>query len=600
MKKNEFLKMSLLIIFIFLVPVLCFAQFKEEWVTKDIVGNDIAVDDNGNVYVTGFTAGTATGSDYATVKYNANGVQQWMVRYNGPGNGLDQAFSLAIDKNANVYVTGESTGSGTGLDFATIMYNANGVQQWVTRYNGPGNGEDGSSNFISHGIPKRIAVDASGSVYVTGPSAGSGTGMDYATIRYNATGVQQWVARYNGPSNGFDAAIALAVDDNSNVFVTGISQGVGTGNDFATVRYNSNGNQQWVTRYNGPVNNDDAARDIALDINGNIYVTGSSIRGFIQFEGEEFSITNYLTVKYNTAGVQQWEATYDGPVGQHIVSRPSALAVDGMGNVYVTGQSGFTTDEEDYATVKYDANGVQQWAARYTSTDFDHRAFAIALDGFDNVYVTGQSDLNYTTVKYNTNGVQQWVAKGSEDLSFGAVAHSIAVDALANVYVTGDPVTIKYSQPLAVCGTKEDKVMVCHKGKRTLCISKTDVLEHLRHGDKIGECPVEEAEPAITARQFFAPGNAQPDHIEVFCAPNPVSTHLKISYALPVNAHVCIKVYDMMGRQITTLVDAAKQAGIHNADLNVETIGNGMYYYHITVKSTNTTWSQTGKISVVK
>src|SRR5688572_6016919 len=114
--------------------------------------------------------------------------QEWVARYNGPGNNFDDAQVVAVDESGNVYVTGSSTGIGTGLDYATIKYNSAGVQQWEARYNGSGNSSD---------LAIVLAVDASGNVYVTGSSAGIGTGDDYTTIKYNAAGVQQWEARYN-------------------------------------------------------------------------------------------------------------------------------------------------------------------------------------------------------------------------------------------------------------------------------------------------------------------------------------------------------------------------------------------------------------------
>jgi hypothetical protein len=79
------------------------------------------MDSSNNVIVTGYSS-NGTNYDYATIKYSGAGVPLWTNRYNGPGNGDDEASAVAVDHSGNVIVTGYSYGSGSGDDYATIKY----------------------------------------------------------------------------------------------------------------------------------------------------------------------------------------------------------------------------------------------------------------------------------------------------------------------------------------------------------------------------------------------------------------------------------------------------------------------------------------------
>ena len=219
-------------------------------------------------------------------------------------------------------------------------------------------------------------------------------------------GVQEWVARYDGPSHSYDAAHALATSpDGSTVFVTGDSSGRRTtGRDYATVAYSAvTGRQLWVRRYSGPGRRTDIAWSVAVSPDGSrVFVTGGST--------VMPHIDDYVTIAYAAAtGRQLWNSRYQGPAGGS--SDASALVVSPDGSrVFVTGESdGAGGASAGYATVAYSAaTGRQLWVRRHMpQRGFDYAtAVAVSPDG-SRVLVTGTAQ--YATVAYSAaTGRQLW------------------------------------------------------------------------------------------------------------------------------------------------------------------------------------------------
>lgn len=451
-------KKSPLILGMTLVVAVAKAQTSNQaWVQRYSgpgVGIDMAsaivADSGGNAYVTGYSWGGSSGHDYATIAYSSEGVPLWTNRYNGPGNESDQAKSVAVDSNQNVYVTGWSKGDGSGSDYATIAYSVSGMPLWTNYYNGPAGGND---------VATALAVGRNSNVYVTGLSANLQTwpyNYDYVTIAYSSAGVALWTNRYRGPSHNNAEASAIAVNGTGNVFITGASRGPDYYYHYATIGYSTAGTPLWTNRYSGRADVSYYPTAIAVDDkSGNVYVTGSS----------EGNVTHdYATVGYSSDGTPLWTNRYSGGLGA-AKDQALAVAVDDNRNVYVAGRSQLLAslnEDYDYATIAYSSSGLPLWTNRYSGGfgDGNDEALAVAVNDGGNVYVTGKSHggsngADCLTIAYSNTGLPLWTNRYNGPANGGDIAFAVAADRLGNVFITGfsdggtnssyDFVTVKYS-----------------------------------------------------------------------------------------------------------------------------------------------------------
>ncbi|MBL8015718.1 MAG: hypothetical protein JNK43_00485, partial [Ignavibacteria bacterium] len=168
--------------------------------------------------------------------------------------------------------------------------------------------------------------------------------------------------------------------------------------------------QQWVKRYNGSDNKSDYAKKVLVDrSSGSVFVTGYSFN----------SSGNYyiVTIKYNSAGIQQWVKTYNGiPNGN---DDPGDMTLDNLGNLIITGTSTGLGSGNDCITIKYDYNGNLKWVKRYNGTgNGDDAGLAITSDTQGGIVITGRSRGIFSgtntsddiiTIKYDYFGNQEWM-----------------------------------------------------------------------------------------------------------------------------------------------------------------------------------------------
>jgi uncharacterized delta-60 repeat protein len=424
-------------------------DMSEEWAQRyefplqasNDFSNAIATDGEGNIYIAGYSDATYSNGDFLTVKYSPKGDTLWTRRYRGALSEFNEATAIVIDKNANVVVTGYSTTAATHEDYVTMMYDKLGNLQWSARYNGSGDSID---------VPTSIGVDSAGNVYVTGYSYDATSDIDYLTIKYNQNGIQQWITRYNGAANGVDVANAMTVTSGGNVYVTGYSDGGGTGFDIATICYTSLGLERWRNKYNGSANGDDVANAICLDPSGNVLIAGSSYGGA--------SGTDYITIKDSSNGNELWSKRYSASGNGN--DQATALTVDRSGNIIVTGYSSGAGTSYDYATVKYSKDGDLQVITRYNSGgNGADIATGVVTNSLRDIFVTGYSQIDlgslfdYVTVVYDSAGNRKNIFRYNGTGGRNDIPTGIVLDYDENVYVTGssdgnafDCATVKYSR----------------------------------------------------------------------------------------------------------------------------------------------------------
>ena len=407
---------SLKLCMILILLCITTAGWSEPWEWNTFMGSwnsdkgySIAADGNGNVYVTGISKATwgspvnaYTGrSDIFVAKLNSSGMLAWNTFMGSSDD--DEGNGVAVDSNGNVYVVGhsESTWGSPVIahagseDVFAAKLNSSGELQWNTFMGA-------SDRDYGYGI----AVDGSGSVYVTGSSESTwgspvnahAGGFDIFAAKLNTNGIRQ-LHTFMGGSNT-DMGRGIAIDGSGNVYVAGYSYATWglPINEFAgyfdaiVAKLSSSGERQWHTFMGG--SSWDYGMSIAANGSGNVYVAGYSNATWGSPVNAHAGSEDVYAAKLNSSGELQWNTF----MGSSSMDNGGSIAIDSSGEVFVAGYSDKTWGSPvnthagyiDIFAARLNNTGVRQGNTFMGGSTLDDRG-SIAIDGNDNVYVTGAS-----------------------------------------------------------------------------------------------------------------------------------------------------------------------------------------------------------------
>lgn len=407
-------------------------QLRRQWVqtysnqTTSLPSNDIglavAVDQNGNVVVTGVSNSDDGGSDIYTAKYAANdGRLLWQVRRSADSAQYfgDSGVAVKVDSAGDVLVAGNSSGY-----YAAKYAGSDGHIIWETRYVDP----SGSGPQYVRGV----AMDKSGNLIIAG-DIGSEIGVDplgggnvflndLLTVKFAAAdGHVVWVRRYDDARRQHDTAHAVAVDDEGNVSVGGETTETDTSTDLYVAKYAAaDGRTLWEHKYTNGDRNYERVYAMTTDASGNVLVTGKSAY-------------NLYSAKYAAAtGATIWEKLLTGPSE----SEGRGIAVDASGNAIICGHSTASSRTSFYVAKLHASTGDTMWEQRH-GLDGASEALQVLVDKNGDVFASGYDSPNevrntdlYTAKLSGTTGAFRW--EGTYD----SPAHSDENPAITPIALT--------------------------------------------------------------------------------------------------------------------------------------------------------------------
>jgi hypothetical protein len=366
---------------------------------------DLAAGPKRSVYAVGVAQGTEETGKLLVVRYSPDGARLWTRQYGAGGSGAYGFRALAVADGVIVVGSAGNVSSPHKLDIVVIKYSATGRRLWTTRYDGPGHKDDTPAGIV-HGYYSVTGelVD----VYVGGTSVGDGTGRDYVVLKIHLrSGRTLWTRRYDGPAQR-DVLTALAPGPRGRVYVTGESEDAGGSTAAATIAYEFEGSRLWTRRLHAGAGPTSGAGIVFYgEDDPGIYVAGTTTGGMST--GDEIMLARLGSADGAVQSVQTVGVTNGN-------ERALAFAANGVHGVAIAGETvdRGTGDIQGFVAT-WDQFGAFMWQKTFTGGLPTDRALfdCVAYDSAGGVYCGGFSAAggtaeDFAVVRYDADGGITW------------------------------------------------------------------------------------------------------------------------------------------------------------------------------------------------
>jgi hypothetical protein len=499
---------------------------------KYLFAFSVGTDYMNNIYLCGGSA-NPTGLISAVIKYDQGGDLQWTKTYNSQYNGHFNSLSVSPygDDGILISVTGyDNTSPYFGC--RTIGFDQFGNERFNNLYYGPG------YIYGYTTIGSQVAtIDEWGTTYVCGASPRYDLAYKYFLLAYDIEGNQLFTRTWDGGYD--DRARGIAVSG-GNIYITGVSKTVNDTWEVVTLAYAPDGDLLWESEPYASADYlqdqnafDGATHIIQADYTLGVYTCVRAANG------------KFATIKYNVSdGSIDWShADYTGiPYSMCLFPRHIGNTWAHTNDIIVTGYS--NTGNGDCQTIMYDDNGTQLWRTTNNGGTYENIGYDVCTDYDENVYVTGQ-------IK-NTAYDDLLIIKFNK---YGAIQGNPSYD-YANYYDAGLGITKDLDGNIDIVGTCQ------------LSIYESDFWTMQIQSGSFSK-PITKVKNTFLPDKYMLSQNF----------PNPFNPETNINYVLKNDGYVNIKIYNILGNEITTLANGFKEAGNYIINFNGSNLPSGIYFY---------------------